>query len=427
MMFIIVSILGGCKQENIVPPVEKAPPYNANDFTSAQVCSTCHPQQFDEWNGSMHRYSSNDPVWKQAISSLQGSTQGKLRDWCWQCHAPIGFLIGKTLPTFEFDQLSVLAREGVTCDLCHIMKPQHSTSNQLVRYNINPGSTKFAALVDPIPTGFHENGYDASYTRSEACRECHDLIVNNVPVEITFTEWQNSAWGAMSVECQDCHMTKYNFKAAVGGPDRVGLRHHDFIGVDVAMTDWPNKPQQRAMVDSMLKNAACMSIDVASHASASDTLPVSVRVCNDRTGHNLPTSVFFFRQMWIELTIWSGTDTAYRTGYLDANGDLMDKNSLLQPNADRDLVTFGGILYKDGQESNVFELDSLVNTSIPPFGSRTARYAVIVPHAGAWNVKARLLFRPFGPYLFRAVGADQYISEIPTFEMISRESVIVIH
>jgi len=130
--------------------------------------------------------------------------------------------------------------------------------------------------------------------------------------------------------------------------------------------------------------------------------------------------------MWIEVTVWKGTDTVFRSGDLDANGDLMDKNSALRPGEDVDLVIFNGTLYKEGRESNVFELDSLVNHSLAPFETRTAQYAFTATSSGEWNIMARLLFRPFGPYLFRSLGAGAYATELPVYEMASREETVTI-
>ncbi len=422
-----VFLLGlpGCDAGKQATVEEPAPaPYRLSDFEPSRACSTCHPQYYEEWVGSMHHYSSNDPIWMLAANSLQNSTGGRLNKWCWQCHAPIAFVTGNAKATFRLEELPDIVREGVNCDFCHVMVPPHGTTNQNIRYNIKPGRTKFGSIADPVPTSAHASAYDITFTRSEKCRECHDLIVNNVPVEITFTEWQNSAWGAMSVECQHCHMPRYTGRAAVDGPIRDNLHRHDFVGVDVAITPFPYKAEQRAMADSLLKNAACMSIQAPSTARVQDSITVQVRVCNDRTGHNLPTSVFFFRQMWIEVTIGDATGIVYRSGDLDANGDLKDKYSELEPNADRDLRLFGGTLYKHGAESNVFELDSLVNNSIPPFESRMAYYKFKAPRPGTWNVKVRLLFRPFAPYLFRALGAHQYLPELPIFEMITQQTTI---
>lgn len=421
--FILFSI--GCKDEEPTAPVSDGEArFSLSNFGSAENCKSCHPQYYEEWTGSMHRYSANDPIWMLANNGLQASTGGELKSWCWQCHAPIGFLTGNTPATFQFSDLPEIVKEGVNCDVCHIMRPPHTTSFQNVTYNLEVGGKKYGQLADPVQTSFHDSGYDPSFERSEACRECHDLVVNDVPVEITFTEWQNSPYGAMGLECQDCHMETYTGSAAIHGPIRDNLHRHDFVGVDVAITDFPNKAEQRSAVDRLLKNAASMTLKAPATASLNDSIRVAVRVSNDKTGHNLPTSVFFNRQMWIEVSVSDGAETVYRSGHLDANGDLMDSNSSLQPNADKDLTLFSGKLFKNGVETNVFELDSLVNNSLPPFVTHTANYAFTVPRSGAWTVSVRLLFRPFGPYLFRSLGADQYISELPIFEMATSQTVI---
>lgn len=423
----VVLTFFGCKEDEpavISPPPQ--PQYKLTDFERAEACSTCHPQYFDEWNGSMHRYSTSDPIWMLANNAIQASMNGGLGKTCFQCHAPLGFLTDNTKPTFQFSELNEQVREGITCDFCHVLRPPFKTTDQHIEYTLQPGRIKYGTLDNPVAAGVHENGYDASYDRSESCRQCHDLIVNHIPLEITFTEWQNSPWGAMSVECQDCHMQTYTGRAAIGGPVRDNLHRHDFVGVDVAITDFPNKPQQHASIDSLLKNSATLSVDAPAQVNVSESVKVAVTVYNDKTGHNLPTSVFFNRQMWIEVTAWKGTDTVYRSGHLDANGDLMDANSALNPNADPDLTIFNGALFKNGEPSNVVQLDSLVNKTIPPFGSHTANYVFQPDAVGTWNIKVRLLFRPFGPYLFRSLDAGQYVSELPIFEMNTETRQVVV-
>jgi hypothetical protein len=374
----------------------------------------------------MHPYATNDPIWNLANNGLQAGTNGELRDFCWQCHSPVGFLTGTAPETFEIGELPGIVREGVTCVVCHTLRAPHTTTDQQINYNIDPHSPMLGTIPDPVVTTVHGSEYDPTFARSEKCRECHDLIINKVPVEMTFTEWQDSPWGAMSVECQSCHMKRYTGQAAVGGPVRDNLHRHDFVGVDVAITDFPNKPQQKAATDSLLRNAATVTMSAPGSASVNEPFDVEVHVYNDKTGHNLPTSVFFFRQMWIEVYAWDNVDTAYRSGDLDANRDLRDANSQLDPGGDRDLVLFSGTLFRDGVPTNVFELDSLVNNSIKPFETRTGQYELLLPRSGTWTVRARLLFRPFGPYLFRGLGADQYISEIPTFEMNVVTSTVIV-
>ena len=425
---LIAGLLMACQEDPaVVPPAQGPGTLALEDFVSAKACSSCHPQYYDEWNGSMHQYASNDPLWGNANNALQSGTKGSLQDFCWQCHSPVGFLAGSTPETFSIPDLPDIVREGVTCVVCHTLRAPHTTTDQRVSYNIDPRSAQLGTIADPVPAGFHESGYDPAFARSEKCRECHDLIINKVPVEMTFTEWQNSPWGAMSVECQNCHMQQYSGQAAVGGPQRDNLHRHDFGGVDVAITDIPNKLQQKEMVDSLLKHSVTVSVSVPFAAAVNETLNVQVQVYNDKTGHNIPTSVFFFRQMWIEVYAWDAVDTAFRSGHLDAQGDLLDENSEVDPGGDPNLVLFSGTLYKAGKPTNVFELDSLVNNSIRPFETRIGDYRFVLPRPGIWTLRTRLLFRPFGPYLFRALGADQYLSELPTYEMHVETSTITVH
>lgn len=427
LLLLALLPLTGCNRDlEVVVPAPPEAPYSLSQFSSAESCRPCHPQYVEEWEGSMHRYSTHDPIWMLANNSLQQSTGGRLGKTCFQCHAPLGFLTGNTPPTFAFSDLDPLVREGITCDLCHVLRPPYLSTDQTIRYTLEPGPVKYGTLENPVATSAHGNGYDSDYGRSVVCRQCHDLTVNGVPVEVTFTEWQNSAWGAMSVECQDCHMREYTGKAAVGGPVRDGLHRHSFVGVDVAITDFPGRDAQRAEADSLLKNSASMALILPAGGGAGDTLELGVTVTNDKTGHNLPTSVYFNRQMWIEVTVWNGADTAYRSGHLDANGDLMNSTSALRPGEDPDLVIFNGTLYRNGEESNVFELDSLVNLSLAPFESRTSWYRFQAGVPGVWNVRVRLLFRPFGPYLFRALDAAEYVTELPIFEMNVREGMVTV-
>lgn len=424
---VLSAVVSGCARDEIVIVAGSSPQqaHYLTDFSPAQTCSTCHPQQYREWAGSMHRYSANDPIWMLANNALQSATNGRLQAFCFQCHSPVSYVTQQTPPTFQFSDLPDLGREGVTCDFCHVLKSPFTTTDQHVGYTLSPGTTKYGTLSSPVATASHLNGFEPAYDRSEVCRNCHDLIINGVPTEMTFTEWQQSPWGTMGYSCQECHMQRYTGRAAVDGPIRENLHRHDFTGgVDVAMTDFPDKDIQRAAVDSTLKNSVTMSLTVPRSAAAGDSVRMSVLVYNNQTAHNIPTSVFFFRQMWIEMTVWRGRDTAYRSGYLDANGDLMDTHSSLNPGADSGLALFGGILYKHGVETNVFELDSLVNESIPPYGSRNVAYTCRIPAAGTWNARARLLFRPFGPYLFRSLGAHALIPQIPTYEMSSQEVLI---
>jgi hypothetical protein len=103
-------------------------------------------------------------------------------------------------------------------------------------------------------------------------------------------------------------------------------------------------------------------VSVPDSAFPNSPLQIEAIVKNDRTGHDIPSSVTFVRQMWLEVTVTSGADTIYKSGYFDANGDLMDEHSQLQPNGDPDLVLFQSVLFKNGLPGNVVTADSILQS-----------------------------------------------------------------
>lgn len=197
---------------------------------------------------------------------------------------------------------------------------------------------------------------------------------------------------------------------------------------DEVIDDFPNKAEQRQKVEEMLQNSVTMTVEAPDSVQPNSTLQLKVTVTNDKVGHDIPSSVTFVRQMWLEVTLTSGGDTLYKSGYFDANGDLMDEHSLLNPNGDPDLVLFQSALYKGSEPANVFTADSITIGSIAPLESKTGHYSIpltFIP-GNTVSVKIRLRFRTFPPYAIRD-GAAEYIANIPTFEMEEYESSIAVY
>jgi len=151
-------------------------------------------------------------------------------------------------------------------------------------------------------------------------------------------------------------------------------------------------------------------------------------VKNDKTGHDIPSSVTFVRQMWLEVTISSGTETLYKSGYLDASGDLMDEHSKINHRGDPDLVLFQSALFKNGEPANVFEADSITINSIAPFESKSGIYFIEIPSnvGNSVDIRVRLRFRTFPPYFIRD-DAPELVAEIPVFEMAEYKRTVVIY
>ena len=70
-----------------------------------QACAGCHQEQFTDWAGSMHAYSSNDPVMRAMNARGQRETNGQLGTFCVNCHAPMAVREGATKDGLNLDSV----------------------------------------------------------------------------------------------------------------------------------------------------------------------------------------------------------------------------------------------------------------------------------------------------------------------------------
>ncbi len=420
-------LLISCERDKktIVDPEETpdtlSVPFLASDFSVAETCQGCHPQHYDEWSGSMHAYSVKDPSWLAIREVGQGQYINALDGACSPCHSPIGLRSGDiTWGPFEIDDLDPVSQEGIGCDACHTITAITRLSNG--GFELAPSDVKHGTIKDPIPNSFHESKYNDLYASSEYCGSCHDFVTDDgLPLEVVFQEWRASGFALTGKTCNDCHMETYIGPAFVGGPDRT-LHRHDFIGADVAMIDFPNKPEQLVKVTAMLQNALSMTVTGPNSAQFGQTYSFDVNITNDKTGHNVPSGVPFNRQMWLSIIVRNSNDEiVFSSGQLDANDDLMDRYSGF---LERDTFLFNAqatMLKADGSDASVWDVDSLVNPSIKPGETKVVNYSFATPEfAGAvgeeLTIEVTLRFRSFAPYLFRELGLDSLLP-IPIIDM----------
>lgn len=392
-------------------------------FKTPEKCQTCHPNHYSEWQTSMHAYSFVDPIFFKLNSIGQTRSNNQLDQFCIKCHSPFATLLKEAPPGFDPSQISELSKKGVQCDVCHTMK-KFKRGKSVVSFYLD--DTRRGPITDPMPNSFHESEFDARYAQSNICSACHDVIApSGERIEETSTEWDNSPYLAMGLECQNCHMPTYSGQAAVGGPARDNLHRHYFVGVDIPLVPFPGRQNTIQMVDDLLKNSVTMTVDLPAGIPANDDLEINVTINNDKTGHKVPSGNIFERQMWLEVTVTDpAADTiVYQSGNLDANQDLLNQHSEFVANGnipeDVDLTIFNGTAYDDGEETLFFwEADSVKNTAIPPFETRTAQYLVTAPFsANELEINVRLRFRSFPPYLLRNIGEENLIPNLEIFEM----------
>ncbi|MFQ5583721.1 MAG: multiheme c-type cytochrome, partial [Calditrichia bacterium] len=225
----------------------------------------CHPNHLNEWKTSMHAYAFVDPIFfKLNDIALQRSNNG-LDQFCIKCHSPFATLLGEAPPGFDPANLTPLAQRGIQCDVCHRIK-DFERGRGVASFHLE--NVKRGPIADPAPNDFHQSEFDARYTQSFICTPCHDVLSpSGMRVEETSTEWDNSPYVAMGVECQNCHMPTYSGQAAEGGPFRNKLHRHYFVGVDIPLVPFPGRDNTIQMVDNLLKNTLTMTVDAPAQIS----------------------------------------------------------------------------------------------------------------------------------------------------------------
>jgi MYXO-CTERM domain-containing protein len=295
-------------------PLEDDPAYV---FTDSATCLQCHPQQYQEWNGSpMEKAGVN--TWVYDIYDGSGTSGGMggfvyTRDSehrtaapeseCRSCHQPEGWA---TTPFTAMAPLNGPAADlhGITCEVCHkianidISKPNFPGLFPGVVTMTRPQTPGWTVQYGVLGDVSYEQAgtMQAAYNpqlRSEICAACHqdkndhDLDGDfeddgGVISEPTYLEWVNSPYGdpndPMFADCVDCHM------APTQSPDACDInptslnrpegdvRSHEILGTTA----------------EFLENSVTMTVDAQ---EAAGELEVAVSIVNDQVGHHVPTGV----------------------------------------------------------------------------------------------------------------------------------------
>lgn len=206
-------------------------------FQSAVSCAKCHDDIYDQWNVSMHAQSWSDKVFQAAYKTAIKDTNGRARELCLKCHAPVAFLTGDTKVR------SQVSKEGITCDLCHSISAVSQTFYTPTHFFTNPGVQRGAMRDSEAP---HPTAYSELYKQSLYCAACHQAKLHEGDDYFTFDtykEWERSPYNRLSgdlreayarpeitTKCQDCHMKTYSGEAAKKGPYRSDLHDHFMPG-----------------------------------------------------------------------------------------------------------------------------------------------------------------------------------------------------
>jgi DNA-directed RNA polymerase subunit RPC12/RpoP len=235
--------------------------FSSSDYTSSQVCKTCHPIIYDEHFSSSHRNSSifNDPVHKAIWDKHPAKKKEAYK--CAKCHTPTDTKLLKKLSLNEPalpEQNEIQTKEAIACVYCHKIKnvETHEISNnniisskEKLLFSARDGEendSDFSYKIKKEYLGlvttksgspFHDVDFtNENFYNGNICLGCHSHKQNSHSFNVCKTESEEK--NTKKENCISCHMPKVqgSFTTAV---DSKTHRYHGFTGVS-------NNPQMLA-------------------------------------------------------------------------------------------------------------------------------------------------------------------------------------
>jgi hypothetical protein len=300
------------------------PALTTEELMDPQACAKCHADHVKEWSGSMHAYAAEDPVFLAMNARGQRETQGALGDFCVKCHAPMAVRTGATKDGLNLADVPAKLR-GVTCFFCHSVDAVMGTHDNPL--TLASDGVMRGGIADPVATGAHKAAYSSLMDRTTAessslCGSCHDIVAPlGAHLERTYAEWQGTLFSHADtrLSCSQCHMEGRNGLAAQAPGVKLRKVHgHDFPGVDVALTDFPEAPAQAAAVQASLDTTLQAALCVKGADSPGATIQVVLD--NVGAGHLWPSGVAHDRRAWVEVKAFAGGNVVYQSGVV-ADGE----------------------------------------------------------------------------------------------------------
>jgi len=398
------------------------------DWEDPAICGSCHTVQYQGWKGSMHSNAFKDPIFQAEWALAVRDLGDQISNMCGGCHSPPGMLS----KTIKFDPkmgkhggftAPPIAEQGVSCDVCHTISGSSFANSEVGEhgngsYISSPGKIKRGPLKN-AKSPYHETAYSEDHTKAAFCGNCHNIFnpLNNFPLERTYDEWKYSVYAQNDVQCQDCHMVPVatakrvadelkparelkdhglGGKAGIGAEkDREIVHGHGFVGGNAVITTLMGDPDSRrhaAIAIERLRSVASLDITLKQVKGQANLNQLVVKVTNERAGHDIPTSLTFIRELWIdvEVTDQNGKQI-FRSGAIDSHGEVDSEATMFKAYA----------VDKDGNPAQyIWTVERFERrTTIPPKGHGYGRYAFVVPKGTtALNVRAKLNYRSFSQH-----------------------------
>lgn len=305
-------------------PSEEAVSLTRAQLLDPTTCKGCHEDHFREWSGSMHAYAAEDPVFLAMNARGQRETRGELGTFCVGCHAPMAVREGATKDGLNLASLPA-ALKGVTCFFCHSVDAVEGTHDNPLRLATD-GAMR-GGIGDPVKNSAHRAAYSPLHDRDRAdssalCGACHDIVTKHgAHIERTFLEWKESVFSQPTgATCSQCHMEQSaNLEPVAQAPGVFSRRrkNHTFAAVDLALTPFPEKDEQRRkakeLLDSTLQTALCVT-------NIGESTSIRVLADNVSAGHAFPSGSTQDRRLWAEVIAYRAGTPIYQSGVVPEGG-----------------------------------------------------------------------------------------------------------
>lgn len=264
----------------------------SNFFMTSERCADCHPDIYQQWSESAHRFSSFNNQWyRKSIEYMQDVVGIRPTRWCAGCH-DVALLFNGMMDTPARQLLDTPeAHVGLSCVACHAITKIHDTMgngdyqitypalHDLMNSDNRPMTWlhDFLVRVDPAPhrqiflKPFHRGSQSPAF-----CSTCHkvhlDTHVNHYRWIRGFNEYD--AWQASGVSgngarsfyypeqsktCNDCHMPLV--RSADAGNTKGFVHSHRFPGANTALPTVNHHQDQLDITTNFLKSGV-VSIDI---------------------------------------------------------------------------------------------------------------------------------------------------------------------
>jgi hypothetical protein len=406
--------------------------YDIDRMLDPETCKACHENHYNEWAGSMHAYASDDPVFLAMNARGQRETGGELGDFCVKCHAPTAVRLGLTTDGLNLDDVPRYA-QGVGCYFCHTVSEVTGTHNAAL--NTADDRVMRGGIKDPVANEAHASAYSPLLDRkdirsADLCGSCHDIVTPaGVHLERTYKEWRESLFAnqvpGQQETCGECHMGGRRDVAA--DAEGVALRtvhNHMMVGVDQAMTDFPQRAEQATKIQRELNTAVRSTLCVRETEQGNS---IEVGLENMGVGHSWPSGATQDRRAWVEVVAYDAEGAElYSSGVVADDAAVKDLD-------DPQLWLFGETMYDaDGHEVHMFweatrtegQLLPAPASNDPNHADVHVRRAYAIGALSPAKVVSRVRIRAVGRDVLRSLvdSGDldlSYMDAIPTFTLMA--------